>query len=442
MNHILIFDIGKTNKKAFVFDENYRVVWEDSTVLEEAADEDGDACEDLPALISWMKSRYKEAKEQFNLKAVNFSSYGATLVFLDGNGRVLTPLYNYLKAYPEALKERFYAAYGGEEEFSKTAASPVLGSLNSGMLIYRLRHCRPEVFSYVKHILHLPNYLSYLFSGKKVTDVTSVGCHTNLWDFTREEYHHWVSEEGMERFLAPLHHAAVPFSDADSRVVGIGLHDSSAALIPYLKRYDEPFALLSTGTWNITMNPFNVGPLSLEELANDCLCYLKTDGKATKASRLLGGMYHEQEAAKIAEHFHVTPEELMKMSYDDEIKTEGLALENYRVVNPVSGLERDWQKYPTAAQAYHQLMADLVALQKRSSDLVLKSAPVNRLFVDGGFGKSRIFMKMLSAAYPNLEVFTSEVSQASALGAALVLHDSWNSRPVPEDLIKLKQFTD
>ena len=442
MSSILIFDIGKTNKKAFVFNESYDILWEKSVLLEETADEDGDPCEDLPKLISWIKNVYEEVKAACDIKAVNFSSYGATLVFLDGNGRVLTPLYNYLKAYPEELKRKFYDTYGGETEVSGTTASPVLGSLNSGMLIYRLKHERPEVFSAVKRILHLPNYLSFLFSGKKVTDITSIGCHTHLWDFTRGDYHRWVGEEGIDRFLAPVHAPHQPVQNADGVAVGIGLHDSSAALIPYLKRFDEPFALLSTGTWNITINPFNEAPLSWEELDNDCLCFLKTDGKPIKASRLLGGMYHEQEAAKIARCFGVPPAELMEMNYDPEIEVETLSLENYRVENPVTGLERDWQKYPAAAQAYHQLMADLVALQKRSSDLVLKSAPVNKLFVDGGFGKSRIFMKMLSAAYPNLEVFTSEVPQASALGAALVLHDHWNSRQVPEDLIKLKQFTD
>lgn len=442
MSCILIFDIGKTNKKAFVFDEDYAILWEKSVLLEETADEDGDPCEDLPKLISWVKEVYAEVCAIYDIKAVNFSSYGATLVFLDGNGRVLTPLYNYLKTYPEALKKKFYDTYDGETAFSKTAASPVLGSLNSGMLIYRLKHERPEIFSYVKRILHLPNYLSFLFSGKKVTDITSIGCHTNLWDFTQGQYHRWVEAEGVDRFLAPLHAPDQPLKTEDGVTVGTGLHDSSAALIPYLKRFDEPFALLSTGTWNITINPFNEEPLSPGELANDCLCFLKTDGKPIKASRLLGGLYHEQEAAKIAQNFGVLPAHLMEMKYDPEIEVECLSLENYRIENPVSGLERNWQNYETAEQAYHQLMADVVALQRLSSNLVLKSAPVKNLFVDGGFGKSRIFMKMLSEAYPGIKVQTSEVPQASALGAALVLHDSWNSRPVPEDLIKLREFAD
>ena len=44
---IAIFDIGKTNKKLFLFDEDYKIVFEKNECLTEIKDEDGDACEDL-----------------------------------------------------------------------------------------------------------------------------------------------------------------------------------------------------------------------------------------------------------------------------------------------------------------------------------------------------------------------------------------------------------
>ena len=47
---ILIFDIGKTNKKILLFDEHYRLVYEDSVRLQEITDEDGFPCEDIDAL--------------------------------------------------------------------------------------------------------------------------------------------------------------------------------------------------------------------------------------------------------------------------------------------------------------------------------------------------------------------------------------------------------
>ena len=78
------------------------------------------------------------------------------------------------------------------------------------------------------------------------------------------------------------------------------MHDSSAALIPYLACFDEPFLLISTGTWCISLNPFNHEPLTAEELQQDCLCYLSYEGKPVKAARYFGGNEHEQTVKKIA----------------------------------------------------------------------------------------------------------------------------------------------
>ena len=49
------------------------------------------------------------------------------------------------------------------------------------------------------------------------------------------------------------------FSEEDTIAVGAGLHDSSAALIPYLSAFREPFILLSPGTWCISLNPCLAG---------------------------------------------------------------------------------------------------------------------------------------------------------------------------------------
>src|SRR5690606_22672721 len=114
-------------------------------------------------------------KGEFEIKAINFTSYGASFVYIDKDGRPLTPLYNYLKDYPKKLLESFYAQYGGKDRFSLETSSPSLGSLNSGLQIYRLLKLRPELFKEVKWALHLPQYLSYLISGQPSSDMTSIG---------------------------------------------------------------------------------------------------------------------------------------------------------------------------------------------------------------------------------------------------------------------------
>jgi sugar (pentulose or hexulose) kinase len=197
---IAIFDVGKTNKKLLLFDEHYKLVWEKSTQFEEISDEDGFPCENIEALSSWIYFSIETlfADNQFLIKAINFSAYGASFVFVDKDGKTIPPLYNYLKPFPSELSKKFYLDYGGEQKISKETASPILGNLNSGMQVYRIKHQFPGKYQNIETALHLPQFLSYLLTGNSYSDYTGIGCHTQLWDFNKKDYHQWVSEEGID----------------------------------------------------------------------------------------------------------------------------------------------------------------------------------------------------------------------------------------------------
>ena len=203
---IAIFDVGKTNKKLFLFDENYKIVFEKSARFIETEDEDGYPCENLDSLRLSIFDSLSEIfrLKEFQVRAVNFSTYGASFVYIGEGGQPLTKLYNYLKPYPEELSDKLYAKYGGKDAFSIQTASPTLGSLNSGLQLYRLKKEQPEVFDKVKYALHLPQYVSYLLTGNACSDVTSIGCHTAMWDFDKNRYHEWIQHEGLAIKLPPI----------------------------------------------------------------------------------------------------------------------------------------------------------------------------------------------------------------------------------------------
>jgi sugar (pentulose or hexulose) kinase len=450
-NVIAIFDIGKTNKKLFLFDENYQIVFDRTALFFETTDEDDFPCENLDSLKSSVYDSLHEVSrlKDFTIKAVNFSSYGASFVYLDDQLQPCAPLYNYLKEYPENLKQQFYDNYGGEEEFSFQTASPVLGSLNSGMQLYRIKYENPELFKKIKYALHLPQYLSFLVSSNLCSDITSIGCHTNLWDFHKNEYHDWVKQEGILEKLAPIFPSekVVPASlPGCDYAVGIGLHDSSAALIPYLVNFHKPFILISTGTWCISINPFNQFPLTKEELENDCLCFLTYDAKPIKASRLFAGNEHEQQVKRISDHFHQNVTHYRTMEFNPEIiaKLREKDFGKFKdKINFKTSLfaKRNLADFSNDEEAYHQLMLDIVAQQYLSTQLVLQGTSVKRIFVDGGFSKNSIYMNLLAAAFPDMEVFAASIPQATAMGAALAIHHSWNEKRVPKEMIPLKCFS-
>ncbi|UEG52824.1 carbohydrate kinase [Mucilaginibacter daejeonensis] len=448
---IAVFDVGKTNKKLFLFNEDYKIVYERSARFNETTDEDGDPCENIDSLRLSVFDSLREIfkRNEFEVKAVNFSSYGASFVYLDEHGTPLTPLYNYLKTYPENLHEQFYATYGGEARVARETASPVLGSLNSGLQLYRLKYKQPEVFERIKYALHLPQYLSYLISGEACTDLTSIGCHTGLWDFEHNRYHEWVTKEGLAEKLAPIcdadtvRPAAFP---GNNYSVGIGLHDSSAALIPYLVSFTEPFVLLSTGTWTISLNPFDNSPLTDEELKADCLNFIQYKGKPVKASRLFAGYEYEQQVKRIAAHFDQNIAHYRTIRFNPDLVARLQAQETEKRTGATSLQasvfgQRDLASFANDEEAYHRLMLDIVDQQKISTGYVLKDGNVKRIFVDGGFSKNSVYMHLLAAAFPHTEVFAASMAQATAVGAALAIHNAWNTKPLPHDLLELKFYS-
>lgn len=434
---ILIFDIGKTNKKVLLFNELYQVVYEKSVTLPEITDEDGDPCESLTALQKFVKESVEEVFQltQFLIKAINFTAYGASFVYINTSGKTVTHLYNYLKPYPSSLQKRFYRHYGDEEIFSLETASPVLGSLNSGLQLYRLKYEQPKIFENCWQALHLPQFLSFLIAENVCSEITSIGCHTGMWNFGKDDYHAWVYEEGVAEKLPSLVTANTTYPitiQQQSVLVGTGLHDSSAALVPYLEQFKEPFLLLSTGTWCISLNPFNDQPLTIEELRNDCLCYLSYEGKPVKAARLFAGYEHEVQVKRLAQHFDKPAD-----YYKNILLTESLL--------PKQGIEKyydnfsdlDIASFPDYETAYHCLMHFIVYAQAKSTKLVLEDTDVKRIFVEGGFSKNHLYMNLLARHFAGLEIFAASMPQASAMGAALVIHSSWNDKPIPETVVHL-----
>jgi L-fuculokinase len=452
---IAIFDIGKTNKKLFLFDEQYNIVLEKSEQFEEITDEDGDACENLAALTQWVHTCLQEVfrDNKYQVRALNFSTYGASFVHIDKEGQAVAPLYNYLKPYPAGLQEEFYKKYGGEISFSIHTASPVLGILNSGMQLYRLKYKQPELFEQIHYSLHLPQYMSYLVTGRAYSDITSIGCHTGLWNFPQNHYHEWIYREAINEKLANIFPSDQLMPSqflGQALLTGVGLHDSSAALIPYLFHFTEPFVLLSTGTWCISLNPFNQTRLTYEELQQDCLCYMEYRGKPIKASRLFAGYEHEQQTKRLAAHFNVAPDYYKKVAFNADLlpnlaQTASIAADSKEAKSAmVQGSAfgaRDLNSFTTYEAAYHQFMADLMMQQVASLNLVLHNSPVKKIFVDGGFSRNPLYMNLLANAFPQHEVYAASMAQASAMGAALAVHSSWNKSNPSSDLIELKAYT-
>lgn len=440
---IAIFDVGKTNKKILLFDYGLSIVSEIEERFPVIQDDDGFECDDIEKIEKWIYSSVKDLlkSDKYELTAVNFATYGATLAYLDEKGNRLTPIYNYLKPVDDRIPEKIYRRYGGQDEFCRRTASPALGMLNSGMQALWLKNEKPHIFEKVRSILHFPQYLSYTLTGKIYSEHTSIGCHTALWDFDEMEYHRWTMEEGL-RLPSPSEVSNVNevIIDGKKIAVGIGIHDSSSSLAPYFAGSNGKFLLVSTGTWCINMNPFNNEKLTAEQLDRDCLCYMSIAKQPVKSSRLFLGHLHEEALKKINTHFgtsgdhykNVRPDIKLIETCEKRSRQKRFYFDN----QPYSRIlleKNDFFVFNNFEEAYHQLMVELSQLTMEAIDLVLPSNDdTQNIYITGGFSKNPLFLKLLADAYPMKNVFISEIHNATALGAALVVLNSLNPGLKPD----------
>lgn len=430
MKVIAVFDIGKTNKKVLLFDESFKVVQMNEQKFETIFDDDGFECDDIERIENWIKSTVDELVHdtKFDLQAVNFSTYGASLIFLDKDGNRLTPLYNYLKEVPVYIQNTLFDKYGGKEEFCRQTASPALGLLlNSGLQILWLKKEHAEVYEKVNDIVLFPQYLSYLFTKQVVVDPTYIGCHSFLWDFDNNKYHKWLSDESI-KLPDPIDSGTtfnVSFKDKNI-AVGVGIHDSSASLVPYFLSVNEKFVLISTGTWCVSMNPFNNEPLTAMELENNCLSYSSINQKPVKSTMFFMGHIHDVNVEHIQKTFKVDSKAYKSVKYNPEL-SEIIFGQNRNVFFKDGIPEKyvddkvDLSQFNSFDEAYYQFMYDITLQSVRYIKITFPTNDdVKSLIVSGGFARNEIMMRFLVKLFPNKKIYTSEVDNATALGSAMV----------------------
>lgn len=430
-NVIAVIDIGKTNKKILLFDETFEMVSSHSTRFDEVLDDDGYPCDNIVAIENWIHEEIRLVQTQglYKLKAINFSTHGASLIYLNKQGKRIAPLYNYLKPLEIEEYDSLFENYGGKEEFSRKTASPAYGMLNTGIQMLWLKKHKPEIWNNVDSVMHYPQYLSYLFTNTVTADFTSVGAHTATWDFDNMEYHSWIRDcqinlpeptNGTDAILTEV--------NGETIAVGAGLHDSSSSIIPLLeKTSDKEFALLSTGTWIIAMNPFSKEKLTQGQLTNNCLCFMTPEKQQVKSSMQFLGRLHEVYLEPLAKHFNTDIDTHLELGLDSKYCSKLIKKDKQIFLN--NGIDTDFDAKPellkefkSYKKAYYQLTYEISKKVAAGIDLILdKENSLEEVYISGGFNKNEMFVEFLSQLRQDVAFKISNCKSESALGAAMLM---------------------
>ncbi|CDM61744.1 MULTISPECIES: FGGY-family carbohydrate kinase [Rhizobium] len=426
---VAVFDLGKTNSKLFVLGHDGSILW-DARSKPSWVDHDGIRVLDDQALFAWMKDVLKTAVEDHGARHVTFSGHGCTFALTKGDSLV-HPILDYEQEPPREVTDRIDMLV---PTFSETYSPRLPLGFNYGRHILWVEATRPGLLAQADAILSYPQFWSWTFSGRKVSEVSYIGCHSHLWAPLIGDFSSLVDNRGWREKMPAFAKAGdelgtFPVETKSGEAVPVavhnGVHDSNAALYFYRSVGFDDFTLVSTGTWVVIFN--STCPLEALDEHRDMLANVTVDGRPAPTIRFMGG--REYEIASGGWNKPVSLEALLRV-----IAKGAFALPSFAPGGPMQGFDGRFvgpvvggEERAAAALLYVVLMTDL------SLDLIRSSNPI---VIDGGLVKTGLFAQLLAQLRPAQPIFTSTTAEGSAFGAAALVFDELGQHPFANETVE------
>lgn len=300
MNVTAILDVGKTNIKLCLVGANGEIVWSRSR--------QNDVIEaspfphfDVDGLWQWLLDCLAEAASSHIVEAINVSTHGACAVLVGVGDEPVLPVLDYEYSGVQACSERYDVI---RPEFANTCSPNLPQGLNLGRQLFWLRERYPQEFARTTYILMYPQYWVWRLTGVAVSEVTSLGCHTDLWCPGEGAYSSLVKYLDIGQKMPAMvkaNDSVGCISPELSMQTGLparcqvyaGVHDSNASFARHLAAgLAAPFTVVSTGTWVITMTAGS--DLSVLDETRDMLANVNVQGAPLACARFMGGREFEE----------------------------------------------------------------------------------------------------------------------------------------------------
>ncbi|MGO6845559.1 carbohydrate kinase (plasmid) [Rhizobium ruizarguesonis] len=418
---IAVLDIGKTNAKVVVLDSETGA---EIAVLKRpniAIKTGLYPHYDVEALWSFALDALKSLAREPGFDAISITTHGASAALLARDGTLAMPVIDYEHEYPQDIRDAYTRL---RPSFDETFSPRLAMGLNVGAQLHYQKTAFPEEFARVATILTYAQYWTARLTGVAANELTSLGCHTDLWNPRAGRYSSLVDRLAIGDLMAPIRSAfdalgpvlpdiAAELGLAAPVPVYCGIHDSNASLLPHLVHRAAPFAVVSTGTWVIN---FGVGgDLAHLDPKRDALANVDAYGRAVPSSRFMGGREFEILSAEIGP----VDEKDAQAAIGPVIDKGMMLLPNIAPGSgPFPGKARRWigaeeassEERSAAACLYLALMTDACL------GLIGAKGPV---IVEGPFALNETYLQLL-AALTSREVMALPGSTGTSQGAALL----------------------
>jgi len=414
-----VIDIGKTNAKFAVVDLATRTEIAVRTLPNRVLTTGPYPHFDIAAIWDFLCTAIAELAAQTGLEALSITTHGASGALVDEAGALVLPVLDYEFAGPDTLAAEYEAV---RPKFSSSFSPRLPGGLNLAAQFFWQARKFPQAFARARWLLPYPQYWAMRLTGVAASELTSLGCHTDLWDFARQDFSGLVDTEGWREKFAPVRRAAEVLGPvrpeladrlglAPGTPVLCGIHDSNASLYPHILSRTPPFAVVSTGTWVIVCAPD--GDMGALDARRDSLANIDALGRPVPSARFMGG----REYSQIAGERPVVPDAVAVRHVLDEtiMLLPTLTPGTGPFPDRVGGWRNGEPHEPGARQA---ALAFYLALMTATS-LELAGA-VGEIVVEGPFARNGLYLDMLGVATGRPVVASLASATGTSIGAALL----------------------
>lgn len=214
---------------------------------------------DIDHILNEVIVGIKKALLKYDVKSIGIDTWAVDFAVLDENDRLFYPIISYRDTRTRDIESDLHSILSEYELYEKTGIQKQL--FNSIYQLYYLKKFAHDIYSRIKTILMIPDYIAFYLTGEKNYEYTN-------WTTTEllNKDNHEISDEIIEKLeldkqifgeisnsprkIGNLKKSIFGEENSHIEVVSVASHDTASAVVS-IPSEDENNLFLSSGTWSL-----------------------------------------------------------------------------------------------------------------------------------------------------------------------------------------------
>ena len=260
--YYLAVDIGASSGRHILGHlENGKMVLEEIYRFENGmVKKDGELCWEFDRIFGEVVNGLKKCREIGKIPvSMGVDTWGVDFVLLDKDEKVLGNTVGYRDHRTDGMDDEVYKIISQDDLYARTGIQKAIFNTVYQLMAVKKNH--PEYLEKAETLLHVPDYLHYLLTGKKTNEYTEattgqlVNPETRNWDYElidmlgypRRIFRKLIMPGTVIGNLSEKMQEEVGF---DLEVVAPCTHDTGSAVLA-VPANDDDFIYISSGTWSL-----------------------------------------------------------------------------------------------------------------------------------------------------------------------------------------------